>query len=49
MAEKIGANAVHQISAIKVFTNRADLMSSGLKGATISKGALHIDNVYAFK
>jgi fructose/tagatose bisphosphate aldolase len=49
MAEKIGANAVHQISAIKVFTNRADLIGSGLKGATISKGALHIDNVDAFK
>ncbi|MCX5815469.1 MAG: class II fructose-bisphosphate aldolase [Proteobacteria bacterium] len=49
MAARIGANMVHQTSAIKVFTNRADIMSNGLRGATISKGALHIDNVDAFK
>jgi len=49
MALRIGANMIHQTSAIKVFTNRADLMSNGLKGATISKGALHIDDVDAFR
>ena len=49
MALRIGANMVHQTSAIKVFASRADLISNGLKGATISKGVLHIDNVDAFK
>jgi fructose/tagatose bisphosphate aldolase len=49
MASIIGANMIHQTSSIKVFTNRADLISNGLKGATISKGVLRIDNVDAFK
>ncbi len=48
MALRIGANMVHQTSAIKVFANRNDLLSNGLKGATVSKGAIHIENRDAF-
>ena len=40
---------VHQTSAVKVFTNRADLIRDGLRGAIISKEALRIDDVDAFK
>jgi fructose/tagatose bisphosphate aldolase len=49
MALRIGADMIHQTSAIRVFANREDLIKNGLKGATISKGTLHIDNVDAFK
>jgi fructose/tagatose bisphosphate aldolase len=49
MALRTGANMVHQTSAIQVFASRTDLIKNGLKGATISKGVLHIDNVDAFK
>jgi fructose/tagatose bisphosphate aldolase len=49
MAGRIGANMVHQTSAIKVFTNRADLLSNGLKGAAISEGVLRIDDADAFR
>lgn len=49
MALRNGADMIHPTSAIKVFTNREDLTSNGLKGATISRGTLHIDNVDAFR
>ena len=49
MTARIGANMVHQVSAIKVFANRADLIRDGLRGAVISEGALRIDNVDAFR
>ena len=49
MALRIGADMTHQTIAIKVFASKADLIKNGLKGATISKDALHIDNVDAFK
>jgi hypothetical protein len=49
MALRIGADMIHQTSAIKVFANRAELIKDGLKGATINKGVLHIDNVGDFK
>lgn len=49
MAERIGTDMIHQTSAIKIFSNRADLLSQGLKGATVKDGVLNIDNVDAFK
>ena len=49
MTLRIGGNMTHQTSAIKVFASRADLINNGLKGATVSKGVLHINNVDDFK
>jgi fructose/tagatose bisphosphate aldolase len=49
MALRTGTDMIHPTSAIQVFTNRADLLNKGLKGATIMKGSLHIENVDAFK
>lgn len=49
MAARIGENMIHQASAIKVFKSRSDMIDNGLKGASIVKGSLKIDNVDAFK
>ncbi|HEY3275009.1 MAG TPA: class II fructose-bisphosphate aldolase [Syntrophorhabdaceae bacterium] len=49
MAARSGMKMVHHTSAIKVYASRTDLIRDGLKGATVSKGSLQIDNVDAFR
>ncbi|HQG51269.1 MAG TPA: hypothetical protein PKZ95_07760, partial [Syntrophorhabdaceae bacterium] len=49
MATRNGADMIHEASAIKIFKNRAELLSDGLKGATVINGELRIEDRVTFK